>query len=206
METMEDDSSSSTSSSSSQTETRAKNLPKRKAGRKKFKETRHQVYRGVRLRNGSKWVCEVREPSKKTRIWLGTFPTPQMAARAYDAATLTLRGDEAPLNFSDSARLIRRAKSCSARDIQDAALEAALAFRPQHINEMPSTSSPFIIAEGDDKMVLDTGFVDEEALFNMPGFYNNLAEGLVITPPGMKKGFDWNDDTEPNIDLNLWTY
>ncbi|GKE42709.1 dehydration-responsive element-binding protein 1B-like protein, partial [Tanacetum coccineum] len=137
---MEDDSSSSTSSSSSQTETRAKNLPKRKAGRKKFKETRHPVYRGVRLRNGSKWVCEVREPSKKTRIWLGTFPTPEMAARAYDAATITLRGDEAPLNFSDSVRLIRRAKSCSTRDIQDAALEAALAFRPQHTNEMPSTS------------------------------------------------------------------
>lgn len=216
MEIIEDDGSSSTSySSSSQTEvtkTRASssmNLPKRKAGRKKFKETRHPVYRGVRLRNGSKWVCEVREPSKKSRIWLGTFPTPEMAARAYDAATLTLRGDDSPLNFSDSFRLIRRAKSCSARDIQEVALEAALAFGPKHYDNTPSSSTVFHREKCNENMVVEvpeTSFVDEEMLFNMPSFYNSMAEGLIITPPGMKKGFDWSDDVDSNSDLNLWRY
>ncbi|KAJ0605862.1 putative transcription factor AP2-EREBP family [Helianthus annuus] len=216
MQTVEDDCSYSTSSSSS-SQTEATELhvassttTKRKAGRKKFKETRHPVYRGVRLRNGSKWVSEVREPSTKHRIWLGTFPTPEMAARAYDAATLALRGDGSPLNFSDSARLIKRAASTSDSDIKQAALEAALAFGPRGYDvESSSSLGCCEVGQGGGNMaveVAETGFVDEEMVFNMHGFYNSMAEGLVITPPGMKKGFDWSDDTDSNIDLTLWRH
>ncbi|RRT39966.1 hypothetical protein B296_00050165, partial [Ensete ventricosum] len=75
--------------------------PKRKAGRKKFWETRHPVYHGVRERNGGgRWVCEVREARRKDRIRLGTSPKPEMAARAHDEAAIALRGSS---DFPDSA-------------------------------------------------------------------------------------------------------
>ena len=103
--------------------------PKKRAGRKKFKETRHPVYRGVRKRASGKWVCEVREPNKKTRVWLGTYPTADMAARAHDVAVLAMRGRSACLNFADSLWRLPIPQSSNVKDIQKAAVKAAEAFR-----------------------------------------------------------------------------
>nr|ACU00271.1 dehydration-responsive element-binding factor 1 [Chrysanthemum x morifolium] len=162
--------------------------PKKRAGRKKFKETRHPVYRGVRSRDkGRKWVCEVRHPITQSRVWLGTHPNAEMAARAHDVAVLAMRGPKhACLNFADSVWRLPVPESNHVADIQNAAAEAAEAFR----HTKPEVAMDYYMNE------------DE-----LPWFLDSMAEALMLPPLQSVVGYgNLFDDVESCADMSLWNF
>ncbi|XP_010428490.1 PREDICTED: ethylene-responsive transcription factor ERF018-like [Camelina sativa] len=82
-------------------------------------------YKGVRKRKWGKWVSEIRLPHSRERIWLGSYDTPEKAARAFDAAQFCLRGRDAGFNFPDNPPSISGGRSLTPPEIQEAAARFA---------------------------------------------------------------------------------
>ncbi|XP_062117529.1 dehydration-responsive element-binding protein 1F-like [Humulus lupulus] len=197
---------------------------KRKSGRKKFKETRHPVYRGVRQRRG-KWVCELRQPhSKNSRLWLGTFSSPDVAARAYDVAALAIKGESASLNFPEERTRYHqpRQQFASTSSSSSSAVVPVVATTDQEEvsqddkgnkgstagTDSTSSAPPSSEATAANASRNVEVYYDEEELFNMPGLLDSLAEGLMLTPPAMQKGFSWDDYNgfeDSGDDFSLWS-
>ncbi|XP_021647142.1 dehydration-responsive element-binding protein 1E isoform X2 [Hevea brasiliensis] len=164
----------------------ATSYPKKRAGRIIFKETRHPIFRGVRKRKKDRWVCELRELNKKSRIWL------------------------------DSAWRLPMPVSKEAKDIRKAAYQAAEMFRLQEFGgEVTMQNSPPNPGVEDAGEVSSTvqkhdsvTCVDEEAVFDMPGLLEDMAKGLLLSPLHYvgDDSLNWDDSEPADIDVSLWSF
>ncbi|KAL3647217.1 hypothetical protein CASFOL_008185 [Castilleja foliolosa] len=164
---------------------------------------KHPTFHCIRSRSG-KWVSEIREPKKSTRIWLGTYPSPEMAAAAYDVAALALKGkDAAVLNFPDHASTYPVPASPSPADIRSAAAGAA-ALMAAPVGERRGNSDES--ASRLEMLSSEHEFMDEEALYNMPNLLKDMAEGMLVSPPRTTAQPPEVDSPENSDGESLWSY
>jgi hypothetical protein len=99
-------------------------------------------YRGVRQRTWGKWVAEIREPNHGSRLWLGTYPTAEVAAQAYDAAARVLYGDHALLNLPDGPPAPSPATSQVLEHCKESKSAASFTAEPEDSFDTATTTLP----------------------------------------------------------------
>ncbi|KAI3742153.1 hypothetical protein L1987_59833 [Smallanthus sonchifolius] len=154
-------------------------------------------YKGVRKRKWGKWVSEIRLPNSRERIWLGSYDSPEKAARAFDAAAFCLRGSSAKLNFPGQPPNIPGGSSLSSTEIQAAAARFA--------NSVPDAVVPMETHSSAPSDFTSSFGVLHDNYDIFPGFDDYFMQ----PPPPQYHDYDEQNSSDGDISQGpsfLWSY
>ncbi|XP_062227532.1 ethylene-responsive transcription factor ERF018-like [Phragmites australis] len=174
--------------------------------------SRQRRYKGVRRRKWGRWVSEIRLPNSRERIWLGSYDTPEKAARAFDAAFVCLRGPGAAdgLNFPDSPPAVGR--TSDAQEVYAAAVShanrAATAPREEATDPTPVHDDvpmeSLAVATMPTRLEVET-FDWSQLMANPPPLFSPTVVASHAHLPVSPTGVDMEED-ESGAYPGLWSF